>query len=132
MFNATVFTMQLEQLIKDCYENSKAHGFWEGVANDNEPTKIALMHSELSELLEAFRKGDPPCEKAIDISLLKYDNGVYDGVTRRITSREEEVADLFIRLLDYCGRYGIPLATVVVAKHEYNKSRSFMHGGKLV
>lgn len=124
------FVRCVDEFTRECYENSKAHGFWDGVANDNEPTKIALMHSELSELLEAFRKGDPPCEKPIDIVGLTEDK--HTIWTRRITSREEEVADLFIRLLDYCGRYGIPLATVVLAKHNYNKSRSFRHGGKKV
>ncbi len=123
------FVRCLDEMTRECYENSKAHGFWEGVANDNEPTKIALMHSELSELLEAFRKGDPPCEKPITIQVKISDSQVEN---RRITSREEEVADLMIRLLDFCGRHEIPLATVVLAKHEYNKKRSFRHGGKKV
>ncbi len=34
-------------------------GFWE---SDNDGEKVALMHSELSEALEAMRSGNPPPE----------------------------------------------------------------------
>lgn len=124
MFEPAAFIDLLQNLTTQAYENSKAKGFWTGTDNDNAPTKICLMHSELSEMLEAFRKGNPPCEKPVDI--------VEEGVTRRVTSMEEEVADLFIRLLDFCGRYKIDVGKVTLAKMAYNATRSHMHGGKRV
>jgi NTP pyrophosphatase (non-canonical NTP hydrolase) len=107
----------LSNFCQEAYDNSKAHGFWEGPENDNVPTKIALMHSELSELLEAYRKSNPPCDKK---------------TSEPLTSMEEEVADLFIRLADFCGRYAIDLGKVVFIKHEYNIGRPYKHGSKVV
>jgi NTP pyrophosphatase (non-canonical NTP hydrolase) len=97
----------------DFFFNAKAHGFWE---KDGSPEatkkaeKIALMHSELSEALEAIRK---PSEstKCPGFSL-----------------EAEELADCLIRILDYCAHYGIPIDEIVRAKHEYNKTRPYKHG----
>jgi len=85
------------------------HGWWDEDRNDGEC--IALMHSELSEALEALRSGNPPSEKA-------------DG----FTSLEEELADLIIRVADYAGARHLDLAGAVEAKMEYNRSRPYKHG----
>jgi len=64
-----------------------------------------LIHSEVSEALEAYRKGDAE-------------------------NFAEELADIAIRLLDAAGGYGIDLESEIVKKHEYNKTREYRHGGK--
>lgn len=43
-----------------------------------------------------------------------------------------ELADVVIRLMDMCDHYGIDLAAAVVEKHEFNKSRPYRHGGKVI
>ncbi len=127
MFETVMLFDLMEKLVEKCHANSVAKGFWDGPENDNIPTKIALIHSEASEWLEAFRKGNPPCEKPITVIDGKHPDGV-----RRITSEEEEAADIFIRLADLCGRRGIDLARVILAKMNYNSTRPHMHGGKRV
>lgn len=82
-------------------------GFWEC---DNTGEKIALMHSELSEALEADRKS-LPSEHIPDFS----------GI-------EEELADCVIRILDFAGHHELRLAEAITAKLEFNLSRPFKHG----
>ncbi len=92
---------------------ARAKGFWDDPDEDlNLARAIGLMHFEVSELLEAHRV-DPkaPCGKV-------------PGITRE----EEEVADIFLRLCNYCGARGINLGRVAALKHEYNKGRPARHG----
>jgi len=80
----------------------------------NDGEMIALMHSELSEALEALRHGNPPDDKVPEFS----------GV-------EAELADVIIRIFDLASQRGWRVAEALVAKMEMNKGRSVKHGGKL-
>ena len=71
--------------------------------------KILLMVSELGELTEELRK--PAAE-----DVPGYENEVI------------ELADVVIRILDYCGYYGLPLGEAIMAKMAKNEGRPYMHG----
>jgi NTP pyrophosphatase (non-canonical NTP hydrolase) len=71
------------------------------------PAILALIHSEVSEALEDYRKGDK--EHFI-----------------------EEMADIIIRVLDLVGGFGSVIDHAIRAKIERNKGRGFRHGGKRV
>lgn len=72
------------------------------------PAIIALIHSESSEALEAFRKDD-------------FDNFM------------EEMADVVIRVLDCVGCFSSrSFDEVIASKLEANRKRGYRHGGKKV
>lgn len=75
--------------------------------------KVALMHSELSEMLEGLRKCPP--------STLVFE-GTY------LTNEEEELADLVIRALNYAGQFKLRLGAAIGAKMAKNEGRPHMHG----
>ena len=106
--NHTQVRLHLQDLIDDVHGNARNKGFWEGERNTGEA--IALMHTELSEALEAARAGYP------------VDNKVpFDNFT-------VELADCVIRIFDMAGGMGLSLVDALLAKHEYNQTRPHKHG----
>lgn len=101
----------INSLTKKAHQNAVAHGWWEEERSFGEI--IALMHSELSEALEYDRKG----------------NGQSDHIPE-FTGVEEELADVVIRIFDYCGRKNLRLGEAVIAKMKFNESRPYKHGKK--
>lgn len=104
------FGFHLEQLQQQVYEAMALQGFWDG-AQDSVASKVASMHSELSGLLEADRKGIEVSEHLPEF-----------------TGIEEEAADLLIRLMDFSGRFNLRLGQAVTAKLLFNLNRHHKHG----
>ena len=111
----------------EVHEVNSANGWFdeERSFGDN----IALLHSEVSEMLEAFRKWDlQDLTEHPGIGTFKVGP---DGM--RLPKPEgvgSEAADVLIRLLDMTFRYGIDLGTEYRRKLSYNKTRGYKHGGK--
>lgn len=85
--------------------------------------EVALLHSEVSEMLEAYRAWGN--EDPNDGLILNPDGSIMkpEGVG-------SEVADVFIRLMDFCYRHNINLTEEFYRKMAYNETRGFKHGGK--
>lgn len=109
-------TLKISDFQKEVHKNLKEHGWYEEEKNFGD--LIALCHCELSEAFEEYRKG-------------KGFNEVYFNGTKP-EGIPAELADVVIRVFDMCEYYGIDLENMLKVKHEYNKTRPYKHGGKIV
>lgn len=125
--------LNIKEFVKEVGENAVTHGWWEQERSFGE--LIALCHSELSEALEEYRKGKQPteiyysCNVTCDEWSWKECKECKHGKPEGIPS---ELADVVIRIFDMCHYYEIDIESIIVEKHEFNKSRPYKHGGKVI
>ncbi len=81
----------------------------------------SLIHSEVSEAFEEHRNGHASDEVYFNPEKPAKAEGV-----------PVELADVVIRILDFCERAGIDLQAVMAQKHAFNLTRPHRHGGKRV
>jgi NTP pyrophosphatase (non-canonical NTP hydrolase) len=113
----------LGEMTGEVLANCKEKGWYDTSVSFGEA--MALLHSEVSEALEAWRKWgtDDRTRNA------EY----YEDGTPALFKPEgvgSEFADIFIRLLDYCSRFGVDLESEYERKMKYNRTRPYRHGGK--
>lgn len=99
----------IDELTYKCHSLSASAGWWNDCKDVPDryvvPTKIALIHSEISEAMEGYRKD-------------KMD----DHLPHR-PSIEVELADAIIRICDLAGYLELDLGGALVEKVEYNQDR---------
>lgn len=134
-----------QQFAAEVHKNAVEQGWWEGERTF--PEIVALIHSEVSEALEEYRDGKPllyfPCnaggvcceeDGSAHCGSRPYDpenpNARCSAQSKKPEGIAAELADVIIRVLDYCAYAGIDIENVLEVKHEYNKSRPYRHGGK--
>lgn len=121
-------------LSEAAFNNSATHGFWDDYNSilllidsstdvtmdegrrladkylvDTKLSKLALMLSELGEAVEGVRKPG------------------FDEHCTIFSNEAIELADIIIRIMDYCGKFSIPIGEAVVAKMAYNATRPYKH-----
>jgi hypothetical protein len=129
----------IPQMQQEVVETSTANGWHEKPRSFGD--EIALLHSEVSEMFEAFREGQMvtwyehredcihfPLNSLHDLQMKR------DGCTchAKPMGVPSEAADIFHRLLDFCSRYDIDLELEFDIKGAFNKTRGYKHGGKAV
>lgn len=113
--------IDIKELSEECHMIAREHGWWddeiiisalpgekdrEAMRNNLYCTKILLIHTELSEIVEALR--DPKTCSKEEVS--------------------EEFADVVIRVVDLCEQMGINLEVALARKVEKNRERPYKHG----
>ena len=95
--------MEINKFAEEVHQLARDNGWWDNFRDV--PELLCLIHSEVSEALEHWRRKDD--EKIA-----------------------EELADIVIRTFDMANSMGIDIEEVLRAKHEKNKKRPYRHGGK--
>lgn len=111
----------IEEMQAEVYKNNVDHGWFEedrSVGDD-----VALLHTEVSEMFEAYRVTGLSDATAPVLGKLHKQN--------KPEGFGSEVADVFIRLLDTCERRGVDLRAEYERKMAYNRTRPYKHGKNL-
>lgn len=102
---------------KAIHQYAKDKGWWD------KPRAIGdifmLFTSEVAEAYEEYRNGHEVTETYFDPEKPNKPEGV-----------PTELADVIIRILDFCEWAGIDLQAIMEQKHAYNLTRAYRHGNK--
>jgi NTP pyrophosphatase (non-canonical NTP hydrolase) len=128
----------LNDLRDEVYANAKAHGFHD--VGRTVGDALMLVTTEVGEAYEAFREGgkltdflyDPGSWDPDTIAAPSREFKDIDGKLRKPVGVPSEIADVIIRCLDFAGEHGIDIERAVREKMEYNRSRPFKHGNKVL
>lgn len=115
----TELTQALAAAADEVEAVNRANGWYE--AERTVGDDIALLHSEASEMLEAYRDGGLEDQTGLPSM---------PGALPKPEGFGSEAADVLIRLLDTCKRRGVDLGAEYHRKIAFNKTRGHRHGGK--
>jgi NTP pyrophosphatase (non-canonical NTP hydrolase) len=114
--------MTIAELQRLAFEISESKGFHaprpiDGVVRDASfGERIALVHEELTEALQCYRKGG---DQAL---------GHYFEVDGKPEGVVVELADAVIRICDLAETHGMDLESAIAWKCAFNRTRVHMHG----
>lgn len=106
----------ISDIMEECWQIADDKGWHDTLRTF--PEEIALIHTELSEALECYREG-------ADLTEIMYVDGKPLGIP-------VELADVVIRVFDVARDRGVPLVEALREKMNYNQTREYRHGNKVL
>ena len=129
--------MDINEMAKEVHALAKEKGWHD---SRRSPLEMhMLIVSEVAEATEAVRKSKPPIYvideetgNQVEPDGLDSFGNQFEDIAGVLKTEGEavELGDAVIRIMDYFELNGWDLAEVIALKHEYNKTRSYRHGGK--
>ena len=106
--------MNLAELQKEAHAIAKEKGSWDEECTFSHGDLIAVVHSELSEALEAYReRGLESWSSRAELAIL--------GEERKPEGVAFELADVVIRVADMAEWYGVDLSNLPVSRHYWEE-----------
>lgn len=110
--------MDIKKLSRSIHKNNKSKGFWDKARNEGEV--LMLVVTEISECLEADRKGHNGSIQLFEIDMARQSKFKYSKKRKLEIKRDffekhikdsvgDELADAFIRMCDYCVGFKIDI-----------------------
>lgn len=101
----------INSLSQEIHQDNVDAGWWTDLSTGKKKDRnvgelLCLIHSEISEAMEGYRKG------------------LMDDKLPHRKMIEVELADAFIRIFDLAGAHGLDLGGAMAEKRDFNKSRS--------
>lgn len=122
--------MNINETAKAVHQNAKDKGFFDEPKNIGE--MLCLIHSEVSEALEADRKDRHANIGCFEV-FSDYARSARDAFSFEANIKdtfEDEMADIIIRVLDLCAFKSIDIEKHLDLKMKYNSLRPHKHGKK--
>lgn len=110
--------MRIKAVAEEAHRIAQEHGFWEPEYVRPFDGHLALIHAEVSEALEEWRRGYP-------LTFV-----YYDAKTQKPEGIPIELADIIMRVLDLTEGHNIDIEEAIRLKMEYNNTRPYRHGDK--
>tara|TARA_R110001583_G_scaffold63098_3_gene184737 strand:+ start:4513 stop:5004 length:492 start_codon:yes stop_codon:yes gene_type:complete len=116
--------LSIHGMAAEAHDMALEKGWWDN--SRDIPHCLALVHSEVSEALEAYR----------EYGISNPDDTDYETGARRDPNPKPEgfvyeLADILIRVGDLARHCDLDLETAVKEKMEFNSTRGYRHGNKL-
>lgn len=119
----------INKLSEEIHLTNIEKGFYESEKNIGE--MLALVHSEVSEALEADRKDRYVTHDITEINMEENDekfNWLFKEFVK--DSFEDELADVMIRIMDLAKHKEVDLEEHIKSKMRFNSLREYKHGKK--